>query len=334
MFVFTSCFLSPLWNTQTEKHKALNYKFQLHLMFGQIKPSVYRCAFHMIRSICLLKHCAPIAACSLPPSFAFMLFSREECTGVGISKKGVCLSACVRFKHSAFCLVYQSPLLCLAGERAAINKTPKWSARSVVKYCSWSSLHHFVVRGTHEVSLHSLVPLWKQIEKHTTTSDDTYSQMWFGNIRLGVLFVHCCHLKDWKQRWVDFDRGQPCLSCASLTLLSGQIKATVACFEVTSLNRLVLPVYDKIQNSGSQHKRTFTYLLARLVLRVISSMHSCWHSAGLWHCGCRRGIPFSQMKRRIVWQAVCPRAVFVTMTSQTGGFKWHRGWENNSLNIQ
>ena len=62
------------------------------------------------------------------------------------------------FRHSAFCYVHLSLPLCLAGETAAINKTPRWSVHPAVKYWSRSSLHHFGVRAN-MISHHSLFSL-------------------------------------------------------------------------------------------------------------------------------------------------------------------------------
>lgn len=158
------------------------------------------------------------------------------------------------FRHSAFCSVHLSLLLCLAGETAAINKTPRWSAHPAVKYWSWSSLHHFGVRAN-MISHHPspqfffsfcamsagkknpfcIDVVWK-IQKHMRALDDTDSTninqkksdiLWWH-----VLVIRHCSVKYWKQRYVgvDFDHCWPCLSCAALRPCQATSKHSNMCF--------------------------------------------------------------------------------------------------------
>lgn len=97
-----------------------------------------------------------------------------------------CVSDSLWFRHSAFCSMHLSLLLCLAGETAAINKTLRWSIRPAAKYWSQSSLYHFGVRAN-MISHHSIfcfsvleknpfcIEVALEIQKHIRALGDTYS---------------------------------------------------------------------------------------------------------------------------------------------------------------
>lgn len=79
----------------------------------------------------------------------------------------VVVSDSLWFRHSAFCTVHLSLLLCVAGETAAINKTLRWSVHPAVKDWSRSSLHHFGVKAN-MISHHPLFSFsvqWVQKKK-------------------------------------------------------------------------------------------------------------------------------------------------------------------------